>query len=594
MSALTAALYQALQKDLEPHLNSYQILTSETGAKLWPDATPREAQSFALLGSLFKKYNEEDKPSQAASNTALKKFLDANVRCQEWVEPGSTWDQELLNGVRSELWNFWNAYGYDLVSDYGSIHAAGRVGPGASRGARGDDMYTKVYDSSLSATSESLLFVWQRLAAQDPRWKSAEETRCSRYGSRLVQGNKLSFVNKNVTVARCISTEPTVNMWFQLGLGEILCSRIRQRYGVDFTAGALNGCQPEVNGTLARVGSESGRFATIDLASASDSISMGMAKSVLPPNMFDWLVRFRSPTVELPDRSVVKLEMVSTMGNGYTFPLQTLIFCAVVVTAYRDLGIKPQGFGPAEGRNYGVFGDDIIVETGAARRVYHLLSLLGFTVNADKSFVEGPFRESCGYDWYQGSWCRGVYIKRLRSTQDYCVAINALNKWSAITGIRVPNLVSALVDNSPGKLLLVPPDEPDDAGVHTTLAHYKANAGRAVTLSHGIVAYTCYRARAQRLLFLESGAIVALFKTQKGNKPPKRTLNESGAMLAFLAGYIRGYRISLRQRRMQYTTKPMVTSLWETVGPHCRRLGVGWLQLRAAIDDNLPSSMRRG
>jgi hypothetical protein len=572
MSDKTAALSKCLQEDLTGILDDYQLEFTFSGSQpIWPDATVQQYQAFALGRSLFKKYNEKDTPSDGACSAALSKFLKVNERCKDFTpEPADIRDEELLNGVANVIEKFWYVDGETpLVSTFDQLYDRGRLGSGMNRFSRGSDLYTKIWDSPLSATSESLLYIWHRLSLRDVRWAAAERHRHKEHGTHIVAGNKLSFVNKNVAVARCISTEPTVNMWFQLGLEDAMRERLSHLYCLRLEV------QQDINKALARRGSKTGRLATIDLESASDSVSIGLLKRILPPDMFRWLMILRSPVTHLPNGREHVLEMVSTMGNGYTFPLQTLIFTAAVITSYRHLGIKPEFGGSAANRNLGVFGDDIIVDSRAFSTITRLLRMMGFVVNSDKTFHEGPFRESCGGDYVSGHHCRGVYIKRLRTTQDYAVAINLLNRWSAATGIHIPRTVQYL-GSRPG-LLQVPGYENDDAGVHLPLDMVRG----VERLSHGLIRYPSWRAKSATFSVAKDGSIVMECREARRNTNPE------GLWLAFLHGDIRGYRHTLRQRRVRYTTKHKVSSSWDTLSPQCQALRLDWRRWSDAVYYNL-------
>jgi hypothetical protein len=89
------------------------------------------------------------------------------------------------------------------------------------------------------------------------------------------------------------------------------------------------------------------------------------------------------------------------MGNGFCFPLETLIFASLCETAYQESSLPS---------DYSVYGDDIIVRKSVANRVVELLKLCGFTVNRDKTFLSGPFRESCGADWFKGEDVRPINL----------------------------------------------------------------------------------------------------------------------------------------------------------------------------------------
>jgi hypothetical protein len=121
-------------------------------------------------------------------------------------------------------------------------------------------------------------------------------------------------------------------------------------------------------------------------------------------------------------------------------------------------------------KNWGVFGDDIVVLEEAFGPVKRLLGILGFRPNVDKSFGrnDGTFRESCGSDFYRGVNVRGVYCKRLDTVQDWYILINSLTDWSARHGIKLDLTMSWLLNQVPRTE--VPPWENPDTGIRIPLA----------------------------------------------------------------------------------------------------------------------------
>lgn len=91
------------------------------------------------------------------------------------------------------------------------------------------------------------------------------------------------------------------------------------------------------------------------------------------------------------------------MGNCTTFPLESLIFACVsrAATAYCGGSLELC-------RTY---GDDIIVPQNAALLTLEVLRFLGFQPNCEKTFIHGPFRESCGRDTLWGVDVRPVYLR---------------------------------------------------------------------------------------------------------------------------------------------------------------------------------------
>lgn len=536
------------------------------------DSSSVEVACYSLRDSLLKKFNADDSPSPESCRAALEKFLAVNERCGSWsLVLESTLDEWLINAVKRELDHFWFIRGDEpLISDYREIFLRGRAGPGASISARDTDFYTKMFDSPLSST-QGLPEIWERCVSMRTLSFEAEASRAFAHGTNVVDCSKYSFVNKTRTVARGICTEPTINMWFQLGFGSALEERLSSFWGIDLKL------QPDRNRDLARAGSAGGCQATIDLESASDSMATSMLRELLPRSWMSILEFLRCPKTRLPTGSELPLNMVSTMGNGFTFPLQTILFGAVVRGVARTYGVK------LDSSNFGVFGDDIICPSDICRPVYRVLRLLGFTVNATKSFVEGPFRESCGTDYYLGRNVRGVYLKQLRTQQDLYVAINLLNRWSAKTGVILNQSVTYLYSGL-RRVLNVPLDENDDAGLHTPSGYLS----QILKDSNGATRYKRWVPREYAFYIL--GGQVWTFKEQV-----RRNYNPAGLYISLLYGAIRGLSPSnsgfnslggtvlLRQRRIRYCMKPSKSPRWDWMPPRPFEDLVGFSGLRRLV-----------
>lgn len=442
-------LFSCLQADL----------SQETFAdKKSPFSSMRSVAATMLLESVFKKFED---PNPKADAKAIEKFLTVNERMGAYKLVVSTsWDEVIVGEVKTCLDRFLHPEGMPLVDSFQQIFESGESGPGASVAGRGGDFYTKMFSSELTTTGLPLYAEYRSNVSGLASWSEAERfrfTACN--GPRLVEGNRLSCVPKNIDISRTICTEPTLNMWYQLGLGNVLRERLRSFFGIDLRFVA------DVNRHMARLGSMDmdGKrsFSTIDLESASDSISLTLIDQLFPQWFSEILKYLRSPVSRLPDGSALTLNMVSTMGNGFTFPLQTLLFSAVVSAVYAQMGIS-QMRANSEKPNWSVFGDDIIVRSDAFDRVVHVLELFGFRVNVEKSFNRGPFRESCGCDYFKGHNVRGVYLKHLSTAQDTYVAFNKLVRWSARVGISIDSTLQYLLKKAP--FLGVPFWESDDAG----------------------------------------------------------------------------------------------------------------------------------
>jgi len=436
------------------------------------DARPSPA-SISLRASFLKKFQGSG-VSKDAKSSALALFKKNNSACKDWTMKRDTLlDEYLLNQVKDQMRIVCDAHVLDLL-DANTILSYGRHGPGASVGYLSTDCYTKSYASSLTTTKEGLYDMYYRWCKFDPRREASETKRSSVYGPfMLVQGSTVSVVPKNHDIGRTICTEPSLNMYFQLGIGAILERALERAFGISLSR------QPAINKRLARIGSRiMGSFSTIDLSSASDTISIEMVRWLLPRQLFDWLMLTRSPSCKI-DGCYEDLHLLSSMGNGYTFPLQTLIFACVVAAVYALDGTPLKKTRYTECKptassmlalsipivhavkyrlgNFGVFGDDIVIRVRTDAKVRRLLFLLGFQVNDTKSFREGWFRESCGGDYHRGRDIRGIYIKRLDSKQDCLVAFNACARFSAIHRIDLSTVLSLLLRGT-GKFLPVPLD----------------------------------------------------------------------------------------------------------------------------------------
>lgn len=546
------ALYLNLLEDLSEYLtyDQYQNLLNTRKCEWYPDSSVNNVRAVQLANSFLKKF--KGKTSQEADEVCLQKFTEVNDQCGRWkLDVRDELDYWLICELKYAIYQFLNPRGYFLVPGFHSILEYGNVGPGASRLSLGDDFYSKLFAGRLSTTNGALYGIYANYFEGYPEWHSAERFREQRYGDfDLVEGNRMSFVPKNVDTSRLICTEPSLNMFFQLGLGRLLERRLSQFFGIDFAT------QQEINKDLARIGSEDHKgngLVTIDLSSASDSLSLAMVEEVLPVELLDLLKLFRSPYSEMPNGALLQLNMISTMGNGYTFPLQTMLFACVVLAASKVYNSPLRRSKPEQLGNFGVFGDDIICEQETARGVIRLLELLGFQVNHEKSFLKGPFRESCGGDFFRGHPVRGVYCKSLERPQHRYAVINQLNLWSARSGLPVRKTVRHL--QSSVKDYFVPIWENEDAGIRCT---YSCLSTKRRSKRYQSLVYKRWRARPKRMRIMDG-----VIHVPKGQKP--RVYNPYGLMLAFLRGDIAHGKISVRQRTVDYTLTTGVAPNWDTL-----------------------------
>jgi len=213
-------------------------------------------------------------------------------------------------------------------------------------------------------------------------------------------GNVIVTVPKDAKSERVICVEPGLNLWFQQGIRHAMESRLRAS-GVDLRYQSRNQ-------QLAKIAVKA-RLATVDFSSASDCISSRLVEELLPQDWFEWMNASRSHYGIMGD-SRIKWEKFSSMGNAFTFPLETLIFYSAAVAVVEYLGLKDQV------KNVSVYGDDVILPQSAFELYSSFSDFLGFRVNRQKSFFSGNFRESCGHHYYDGVDVKPIFLKDLLST----------------------------------------------------------------------------------------------------------------------------------------------------------------------------------
>lgn len=462
-TAFSSALYRSLLLDLGVAGSYVCERFGEISVPVCSDADTKAR--YSLLQSIFKKSEEEVDPQ--AENRTLLAFLEANAHCKAWTIPAITESAigYSISYARLLLKQWLEPLsGTQMCLNMASIESFARFGPGASSGMDKDrptQYYFKVGDQPLTYSSD-FIYSWYQLSVRNnPLCEAAELARKARCGwADGVVNSKLGFVPKSYRFRRITVTEPSLNTYFQLGAGAVLERALKASTGIDFS------CQASVNSELARVGSLTQEFSTIDLKQCSDYISQGLVGYMFPKSARQWFNILRTRQVEVPGLGMHELFMTGTMGNGFTFPMQTMLLTALLLGVYKTLDIKPVRPCSLNLGNYGVFGDDVICRTEAYDLYTRCLKTLGMIVNVDKSFASGPFRESCGADFYNGTNVRGVYIHRYSTRQDYISIFNRLAIWSATHRIPLSEtlrFLMVLLEDDRDRL--VPPDESLVSGV---------------------------------------------------------------------------------------------------------------------------------
>jgi hypothetical protein len=216
---------------------------------------------------------------------------------------------------------------------------------------------------------------------------------------------RVCLVPKDSRGPRIISCEPAELMYIQQGLMRLLYRTIETHY---LTAGQINFTDQSINRDLARLASINDEKCTIDLKDASDRVSLQLIRMVFPPVWVEALEACRSEETLLTNGKVVKLNKFAPMGSSCCFPVEALVFWACARAAIRRRY-------PRSRDEVYVYGDDIITESYLYETVIIGLERIGLKVNVDKSYVKGPFRESCGGDYHKGYEVTPIRIREIFS-----------------------------------------------------------------------------------------------------------------------------------------------------------------------------------
>jgi len=237
---------------------------------------------------------------------------------------------------------------------------------------------------------------------------------------QIVPGNVMFTVPKKTDIDRVACKEPDLNMFIQKGIGNYFRKCLR-RAGINLNDQAINQ-------SLALEGSITNNLSTLDLSSASDSVTEGLVALLLPEIWYTHLDAVRCQ-VTIIDGEEHQNQMFSSMGNGFTFELQSLLFLALM---------KATAFFTGTPGVISVYGDDLICPRQLTDKLIWVLSYFGFTVNSEKSCVEGPYRESCGGHYWNGVDIAPFYIKEpIRTLPDLIDVANKLRKWGSISGLGI-------------------------------------------------------------------------------------------------------------------------------------------------------------
>lgn len=286
-----------------------------------------------------------------------------------------------------------------------------RWGQGATSTLKSMDarLDTKLREEHISVTLQALPYLRAAMGVDLP-WLRARGVVADgpvsllRGDFQIVPGSRGMTVDKNAKTDRFIAAEPTGNMFLQLGVGGYI-RRCLRRVGIDLD-------DQTINQGLARDALDL-RLATVDLKAASDTICRELVWTLLPIEWAIALDKLRSHYLTLDDGETwLPLEKFSSMGNGFTFELESLIFWALTESLCEEQGHSVE--------YVSVYGDDIICPSAVVPALIELFAYVGFEVNTKKTHWTSEFRESCGKHYFRGQDVTPIYQKTKPTDEAEC------------------------------------------------------------------------------------------------------------------------------------------------------------------------------
>lgn len=447
-----------------------------------------------MARTLLKKYDPQNQDSSKLQLEAFARFRKTLQSCEQSYPCGET---SFRLGERvflfSQLTQLMKGYISWILGAFDTeewLHDC-RHSPGVTVGVKyADCSSSRKWQAPISGTGIALDYIQHLVFPFDSRLREAcLLTAAGEPGFQawrdVVTSSRATTVPKDESRRRMIAVEPTANMYLQQGLMEVMYRRLKS-FGYDISV------LPQVHQDLARRGSVSQKCATIDFSNASDTVSLSLVREVFPKEWLRVMEACRCPSMNI-DGEMLCLPVYATMGNATTFPVETLVFLSLALSVYQlKYQVETPGWparvipdltvlGAAFQQRFSVFGDDCILPRAIAHDFCELSDLLGFSVNADKSYLDGPFRESCGGDYYRGTDVRGVYLRAPTSTK-----AQALEPWLyTMMNSLIPKyilhfgeltyvynqaafrLFAKLFRQYNLRIKVVPSDYPDDAGLKT-------------------------------------------------------------------------------------------------------------------------------
>lgn len=390
--AIVIRITRAILKDLE--LETEFIGNPREWALRYTPLDSYEFKKMYQITNLLAKYtfSYEAKGASAYDQAAVDKFLNVQRRLYD-----HKYDAASLDVITNDVVMFAKGFIQEVLGEYDlEEHLSLCYFP--KKSSRGSNLRNSTLCHKWEAGLTGSSYHCQWFTRVYKPWHSHCQKR-KLMTPVEIEELQATLVAKRWNSRRLICPNTGIGGLYTNGLGRVIEDRLRRR-GYDIKN------LTEVHKKLACQASRTNALVTCDQSTASDNITVGLAERLLPIRWFRACVNGRIPRMRVGDNEI-HMVTLSTMGIGYTFPLQTLIFLALAHGCL--LHFEASGR-VVKDRTISCFGDDLIFPKEIYELVGHVFERLGLVINHNKTFASGPFRESCGGDYHNGCDVRPAFL----------------------------------------------------------------------------------------------------------------------------------------------------------------------------------------
>lgn len=419
--------------------------------------SPIRFKMWQQLSSLFKKYRFENDVYTADSlhELTLSKFFSEQERISTY-SPYGWFDHQIIQRARKHAKRILGEYDPEYTIERSHFGKKSSIGCPLNL-AYIDQKLTDV--KAFTGSTECSRWFLEDCLPGDPILKELVTNLTFIKDSDNLRHDTLNLVlvPKTWKIHRPITPLTLLSLFYSYGVGEQITNHLRN---VKLDIRKLQA----KHANLVEFVSKTKHLATADLSAASDSITSPLLNRILPRKWFNAIRKTFSHQLFV-DGKPYYTESVLPMGNGLTFPVETLIFYVLLKSMSELMGKK--------GR-ISVYGDDLIYPSKLHQTVAYFFPRFGFKLNLEKTFVSSSFRESCGADYYAGFDVRPTILPdeetstltRSRYVVWLYKVINGLRRrWEDHEITATLSFLFSEVTKVQDAVYRVPPTFPDTAGV---------------------------------------------------------------------------------------------------------------------------------